>query len=71
MEGASGTAARGHQLCAHGDTDIDRAVGDLVRDILGGLQARGAEAVDGGGGGGVGESGSQGGGTDEVGSAAF
>ena len=64
-------AADGHQLGAHSNTNIDRAIGDLGRDILGGLQAGGAESVDGGCSCGIGESCSQGSRSDNICSLAF
>ena len=65
--GGEAVAAGGHHFGADGDADVDVAERDLVGNVLGCFQARGAEAVDGGGGGGVGDAGSEGGGTDDVG----
>lgn len=49
--------AGGHGLGADGDADFDAAGRDLVCDVGRGLEARGAEAVDGGGTARVGEAG--------------
>ena len=64
-------AASRHELCTHGNTDIDRAQGDLVGDVLHGLQTRGAEAIDRGATGRVRDPSSQGGGADQVGGLAI
>lgn len=56
-----------HRLGANGNTDIDTSHADLVGNVLHGLQSGRAEAVDGGGGGGVGEAGGQRCGADDVG----
>lgn len=60
-------AANGHHFCAHGNTDVDAAGCNLVGNILCGLETRGAETIDGGGGGSVGETGSESCGTELVG----
>ena len=67
MEGlVEATAAGGHGLGTHGDSDVDGSFADLVRDVLDGFEAGGAEAVYGGGAGGVGDSGCEGGGAELV-----
>jgi len=58
---------RGHAFAADGEADVNAAEVDLVGDVLHGFETGGAEAVYGGGGGGVGEACGQGGGTDVVG----
>lgn len=60
---------RGHAFTADGEADVDAAKVDLVGNVLHGFEAGGAEAVDGGGSGGVGEAGSEGGGANVVGGA--
>jgi hypothetical protein len=60
-------AALCHALGAHGDTAFDGADGDLVGNVLHGLKARGAEAVQRRAGGGVGEARGEHGGADVVG----
>lgn len=55
-----------HGLSADGNTDLDGALSNGIGDVLGGLEAGGAEAVYGGSTRGVGDSGSEGGGTDDV-----
>jgi hypothetical protein len=59
-------ACSGHHFCAQGNTDVDAAIGNLVRDILGGFETGGAEAVYGGGSGGVGEASCKSSGANEV-----
>lgn len=69
VERAGKTVATvGHALGTEGETARDGAEGDLVGNVLDGLQAGGAEAVARGSAGGVGEAGGEGGGTDVVGS---
>jgi len=69
VEGSGATPLFGlaHRLGANRDTDIDASHADLVGDVLHGLQSGRAEAVDGGGGGGVGEASGQRCGADHVG----
>lgn len=55
-----------HELCAQGNADVDRAQGDLIGDVLHGLQTRRAEAVDRGATGRVRDASGQGGGADQV-----
>ena len=55
---------RGHGFGPDGQADVDAAEGDLVGHVLHRFEARGAEAVHGGGCGGVGEAGGEGGGPD-------
>ena len=65
VEGLSeAVAACGHKFCADGEAAFDAAGRDLVGDVLHGFETRGAEAVYGGGGSGVGEAGREGGGAD-------
>lgn len=72
MEGPLKTiTALRHYFCTDSDTDVDAAGRNLVGDILGGFEAGGAEAVDGGCGGGVGEAGCKGSGSNKVGGSAF
>ncbi len=52
-------AANGHHLCAHGNTDIDIARCNLIRNVLCSLQSGGAESIYGGGGGCIWEAGSK------------
>lgn len=59
-------AGVGHGLGADRDADVDASHADLVGDVLHGLQSRGAEAVDGGAGCGVGEACGQRCGADDV-----
>lgn len=66
-ERAHGLGGSRHGLGTHGKTNVDAAHVDLVGNVLDGLEARRAEAVDGGGGGGVGEAGGERGRTDVVG----
>lgn len=54
---------QGHQLNADCETNFDRPACDLVRDLLNGKEARGAETVGTGDGGRVGEAGGESGGT--------
>lgn len=58
--------AHGHALGAEGDSNVNATIGDLVGNVLDGLEARRAESVDAAGGGSVGESSSQHGGSDLV-----
>jgi hypothetical protein len=55
-----------HKLGSDGEADVDASKMDLVGNVLDGFEAGGTEAVDGGGGGSVGEAGCERGGTDEV-----
>lgn len=61
-------AACCHALSTHGETDLDAADGDLVGNVLYGLESRGAEAVQRRAGCGVGETSGEHGGADIVGS---
>lgn len=54
---------QGHQLNADCETNFDRPACDLVRDLLNGKEARGAETVGTGDGGRVREAGGESGGT--------
>jgi hypothetical protein len=56
-----------HGLGADCEADLNATITDLVGDVLNGFETGGAEAVDGRGGGGVGEAGCEGCGADEVG----
>lgn len=68
MEGLlESVASFTHGLSANGDTDLDAAFGDLIGDVLCGLQSGGAEAVDGGSTRSVRDAGCKRGGADNVG----
>lgn len=60
-------AACGHHFGADGDAAFNVSEADLVGDVLGGFEAGGTEAVDGGGASGVGEASRECGGADFVG----
>lgn len=47
VEGLRGTGGGGHGFGADGDAAVDAAEADLVGDVLGGFEARGAEAIHG------------------------
>lgn len=66
-EGAGeAVATSGHVLGTNGQTDLDGAGLNLGRNVLDGLEAGGAEAVDAAGGGGGGEARGKAGGADVV-----
>ena len=66
-EGAGeAVAASGHVLGTDGHTDLDGAGLNLGSNVLDGLEAGGAEAVDTAGGGGSGEASGKAGGADVV-----
>lgn len=68
MEGlVESVTTLGHGFGTDSDTDVNRAFGNLVGDVLHGFEARGTESVDAVGTGGMGEASSEHGSSDDVG----